>query len=250
VSEHPLQSTATRLPSWLLKTPGAGAFPTWTNGIPFCFTCTPTQTLPYAPVLSHLGVPQMDGDLKKIRIVGEYMIEVWKAAGMNMDNVEFLVRAPVSHAPLATRLCRMLTALRNVARTRPPNTSAPLFSSLSHGLSLSFWLSLLPRAHCRHGACMIVFGPSAAPLSLQWASDEINRRADEYWLRVMDIATKFNLKRMLRCCTIMGRTVRSCTLWPPWVLFACAHCCASSLSVTRRRIAANIHGEPPTPICE
>ena len=34
----------------------------------------------------------MDGDLKKIRIVGEYMIEVWKAAGMNMENVEFLVR--------------------------------------------------------------------------------------------------------------------------------------------------------------
>ncbi len=80
----------------------------------------------------------MDGDLKKIRIVGEYMIEVWKAAGMNMDNVEFL-----------------------------------------------------------------------------WASDEINRRADDYWLRVMDIATKFNLKRMLRCCTIMGRSVRRRALHSP-----------------------------------
>ena len=72
----------------------------------------------------------MGGDLKKIRTVGEYMIEVWKAAGMNMDNVEFL-----------------------------------------------------------------------------WASDEINKRPEEYWTKVMDIATKFNLARILRCCTIMGRSV-------------------------------------------
>jgi tyrosyl-tRNA synthetase len=75
----------------------------------------------------------MDGDLKKIRLVGEYMIEVWKAAGMNMDNVEFL-----------------------------------------------------------------------------WASDEINKRAEEYWSKVMDIAMRFNLKRVLRCCTIMGRAVSFC----------------------------------------
>lgn len=33
---------------------------------------------------------KMGGDLEKIRTVGRYMIEVWKAAGMNMDNVEFL----------------------------------------------------------------------------------------------------------------------------------------------------------------
>mmetsp|Transcript_8677 Transcript_8677/g.12247 ORF Transcript_8677/g.12247 Transcript_8677/m.12247 type:complete len:277 (+) Transcript_8677:1-831(+) len=32
---------------------------------------------------------KMGGDLKKIRKVGEYMVEVWKAAGMNLDNVEF-----------------------------------------------------------------------------------------------------------------------------------------------------------------
>ena len=32
----------------------------------------------------------MGGDLKKIQTVGKYMIEVWKAAGMNMDNVEFI----------------------------------------------------------------------------------------------------------------------------------------------------------------
>lgn len=33
---------------------------------------------------------KMNGDLKKIRVVGEYMIEVWKAVGMNLDMVEFL----------------------------------------------------------------------------------------------------------------------------------------------------------------
>jgi tyrosyl-tRNA synthetase len=38
-----------------------------------------------------------------------------------------------------------------------------------------------------------------------WASEEINRRADDYWLRVMDVARKNNLLRIKRCSTIMGR---------------------------------------------
>lgn len=33
---------------------------------------------------------KMGGDLKKIQTVGKYMIEVWKSAGMNLDNVEFV----------------------------------------------------------------------------------------------------------------------------------------------------------------
>jgi tyrosyl-tRNA synthetase len=33
---------------------------------------------------------KMGGDLKKIRIVGEYFIEVWKACGMNLEDVEFI----------------------------------------------------------------------------------------------------------------------------------------------------------------
>jgi len=33
---------------------------------------------------------KMGGDLEKIRITGEYFIEVWKACGMDMTNVEFL----------------------------------------------------------------------------------------------------------------------------------------------------------------
>jgi len=33
---------------------------------------------------------KMDGDLKKIQTVGQYMIEIWKAIGMDMRNVRFL----------------------------------------------------------------------------------------------------------------------------------------------------------------
>jgi tyrosyl-tRNA synthetase len=33
---------------------------------------------------------KMGGDLKKIRVVGEYMIEVWKAVGMDLSKVDFL----------------------------------------------------------------------------------------------------------------------------------------------------------------
>ena len=56
---------------------------------------------------------KMGGDLKKIKKVGEYMVEVWRAAGMNLDIVEF-----------------------------------------------------------------------------KWAQEEINKRPDEYWMLVMDIARK------------------------------------------------------------
>ncbi|XP_072977010.1 tyrosine--tRNA ligase 1, cytoplasmic [Typha angustifolia] len=33
---------------------------------------------------------KMGGDLKKIRTIGRYLIEIWKAVGMNLDNVVFL----------------------------------------------------------------------------------------------------------------------------------------------------------------
>lgn len=33
---------------------------------------------------------KMGGDLNKIQTVGRYLIEIWKAAGMNLENVEFL----------------------------------------------------------------------------------------------------------------------------------------------------------------
>lgn len=71
---------------------------------------------------------KMGGDLIKIKNVGRYFIEVWKAAGMKMHNVKFL-----------------------------------------------------------------------------WASDEINNRPNDYWLRVLDIARKNTVNRIKRCGQIMGR---------------------------------------------
>jgi tyrosyl-tRNA synthetase len=38
-----------------------------------------------------------------------------------------------------------------------------------------------------------------------WASEEINKRSDVYWPLVMDIMETFNLTRLKRCCTILGR---------------------------------------------
>ena len=38
-----------------------------------------------------------------------------------------------------------------------------------------------------------------------WASEEINKRSDEYWMMVMDIARKFPFARIKKCATIMGR---------------------------------------------
>ncbi|GJN12456.1 hypothetical protein PR202_ga30735 [Eleusine coracana subsp. coracana] len=73
---------------------------------------------------------KMGGDLKKIQTVGRYMIEIWKAAGMNLDGVEFL-----------------------------------------------------------------------------WSSEEINKRAHEYWPLVMDIARKNNVKRITRTFTNMDELI-------------------------------------------
>jgi len=33
---------------------------------------------------------KMGGDLKKIQKVGQYMVEVWKACGMDLEHVEFI----------------------------------------------------------------------------------------------------------------------------------------------------------------
>ncbi|KAM1146210.1 hypothetical protein ACFX13_038858 [Malus domestica] len=91
---------------------------------------------------------KMGGDLKKIETVGRYMIEIWRAAGMNLDTgkVEFL-----------------------------------------------------------------------------WSSKEINARAHEYWPRVMDIARKNKLPRIIRCSQIMGRTEQD-ELTAAQILYPCMQC--------------------------
>jgi tyrosyl-tRNA synthetase len=77
---------------------------------------------------------KMGGDLAKIGIVGEYLIEVWKAAGMDLDNVEF-----------------------------------------------------------------------------RWASKEITENANVYWPLMLDVARRFNITRIKKCCQIMGRLEGSLT---------------------------------------
>jgi len=71
---------------------------------------------------------KMGGDLEKIKIVGKYLIEVWKAAGMNLEHVEF-----------------------------------------------------------------------------KWASTEITEKAHIYWPIMLDVARRFNITRIKKCCQIMGR---------------------------------------------
>jgi tyrosyl-tRNA synthetase len=71
---------------------------------------------------------KMGGDLDKIKTVGYYLIEVWKAAGMNLENVVF-----------------------------------------------------------------------------KWASEEITDKAAQYWPIMLDVARRFNITRIKKCCQIMGR---------------------------------------------
>lgn len=91
-----------------------------------CFATEPGLT--YVSFLSD----KMGGDLEKIRIVGMYLIEVWKAAGMNLSSVVF-----------------------------------------------------------------------------KWASDEITNNAATYWPQMIDIARRFTVTRIKKCCQIMGRLENS-----------------------------------------
>lgn len=77
---------------------------------------------------------KMGGDLEKIKTVGHYLIEVWKAAGMDLSHVTF-----------------------------------------------------------------------------KWASEEITQQADKYWPTMLDVARRFNITRVKKCCQIMGRLEGSLT---------------------------------------
>ena len=77
---------------------------------------------------------KMGGDLDKIKTVGHYLIEVWKAAGMDLSHVTF-----------------------------------------------------------------------------KWASEEITQHADKYWPTMLDVARRFNITRVKKCCQIMGRLEGSLT---------------------------------------
>ncbi len=56
-----------------------------------------------------------------------------------------------------------------------------------------------------------------------WASDEINKNSSTYWPRVLDIATKNTLARIVKCCQIMGRKEQD-TLYASQIIYPCMQC--------------------------
>ena len=89
---------------------------------------------------------KLGGQLDRIHKCGEYFIEVWRALGMAVDDVEFI-----------------------------------------------------------------------------WASEEIQKRASEYWPLVFDIGSRNSVQRLTRCCTIMGRKQGE-ELSGAQILYPCMQC--------------------------
>lgn len=81
------------------------------------------------------------GDLEKIRRLGQYFVEVWKASGMRGIDAPDACCAPDAHAAV----------------------------------------------------------------KFVWASEFIRDNSQQYWLRVLDVSRSFNVPRLQRCSTIMGR---------------------------------------------
>jgi tyrosyl-tRNA synthetase len=48
-------------------------------------------------------------------------------------------------------------------------------------------------------------GMDMSKVEFRWASDDITQKADTYWPQMLDIARRFTLARVNKCCTIMGR---------------------------------------------
>ena len=113
---------------------------------------------------------KMDGDLKKIRTVGQYMIEVCRRSAIHVF------------------VC-LMSSKRSFGRTN--ERECALNDMIVTFLAvLQIWTAL---------------GMDMTKVKFLWSSDEINGKASEYWPLVMDIARKNNLKRIKRCCQIMGR---------------------------------------------
>lgn len=55
------------------------------------------------------------------------------------------------------------------------------------------------------------------------ASEEINKRPNEYWTLVMDIARQNTLARITKCCQIMGRS-ESDNLSASQIFYPCMQC--------------------------
>lgn len=59
---------------------------------------------------------KMDGDLEKIQTVGKYFIEVWKAAGMDMNHVEFLWASETIKDPAYWELVMKIAKTNSIKR--------------------------------------------------------------------------------------------------------------------------------------
>lgn len=59
---------------------------------------------------------KMDGDIEKIQTVGRYFIEVWKAAGMDMNNVEFLWASEAVKDPAYWELVMKIAKTNSIRR--------------------------------------------------------------------------------------------------------------------------------------
>ncbi|XP_056849146.1 tyrosine--tRNA ligase 2, cytoplasmic isoform X1 [Raphanus sativus] len=66
-------------------------------------------------------------------------------------------------------------------------------------------------------------GMNPEKVSFLWASEEISRKGDKYWPLVMDIARRNNLRRILRCGQIMGRSETE-VLSAAQILYPCMQC--------------------------
>lgn len=66
-------------------------------------------------------------------------------------------------------------------------------------------------------------GMNLSNVRFLWASDEINKRPEEYWSRVMDISRKNNITRIKKCGTIMGRGEGD-ELPTSQILYPCMQC--------------------------
>lgn len=77
---------------------------------------------------------KMDGDLDKIQTVGKYFIEVWKASGMDLENVEFIWASDlvkqsgywelVMKIAIKKNLARILRTVQIMGRTESDSLSA------------------------------------------------------------------------------------------------------------------------------
>lgn len=106
-------------------------------------------------------------DLEKIKKLGRYFIEVWRASGM---------RGIEGSASPGVKEGVKEGAEDSVSASAPAPVSPPT-----------------PAAH-PHGQ-----------VSFVWASDFIRKNSERYWTRAMDVARQNSVPRMQRCSTIMGR---------------------------------------------